>query len=217
MPEGQPYAKELVVLAADLDAENALRGILQRWQSLGIRELRDGNGFDIHRHPQRDAGCRSGAEAFLESFVHTHGHALVVFDHDGCGWEGRSAQEVETDLEERLSRAGWAGRCSVVVIVPELEAWVWSDSPHVEVELGWSGRQPSLRAWLTAERLIETNAAKPPDPKLAMERAMRTASKPRSPHVFARLAGTVGLNRCKDRSFLKLKRTLQGWFGVTLV
>ncbi len=125
------YSRELVILVADLDAENAMRGVLQRWQSLGIRKLEDGKGVDIHRHPQRDAGCRSGAETFLDGFVRTHSNALVVFDHHGCGWEGRSAQDVEIDLEKRLSDVGWAGRCSVVVIAPELEAWVWSDSPNV--------------------------------------------------------------------------------------
>ena len=54
---------------------------------LNIRKLDEGCDFDMHRHPQRDAGCRSAAEAFLESFVRTHGHALVVFDHQGCGWK----------------------------------------------------------------------------------------------------------------------------------
>lgn len=213
MPEGQPYAKELVVLAADLDAENALRGILQRWQSLGIRELRDGNGFEIFRHPQRDAGCRSDADAFLKSFVHTYGHALVVFDHHGCGWEDRPAEKVETDLERRLSRAGWNARCAVIVIAPELEAWVWSDSPHVDTELGWAGDHPTLREWMISERLLASNTIKPVDPKTAMERAMRQARKPISPHVFARLAETVGLNRCKDRAFLKLQAVLRGWFS----
>jgi hypothetical protein len=204
--------KDLVILTADLDAENAVRGVLGRWQSIGIRQLEEGRDFDTHRHPQRDAGCRSASEAFLEGFVRTHRHALVVFDHHGCGWEGHRPDEVESDLESRLSRAGWDGRCAVVVIAPELEAWVWSDSPNVDLELGWSGRHPTLREWLVSENLLAANAAKPADPKTAMERAMRQARKPISPHVFARLAETVGLNRCEDRAFLKIKKVLQGWY-----
>ncbi len=207
------YRKDLVILTADLDAENAVRGILTRSPSLNIRQLEEGANFAIHRHPQRDAGCRSAAESFLEGFVRTHRHALVVFDHDGCGWEDRCPDAVESELEGRLSRAGWEGRCAVVVIAPELEAWVWSDSPNVDSELGWTGRHPTLREWLVSDNLLAANGTKPADPKTAMERAMRQARKPLSPNVFARLAETVGLNRCEDRAFLKLKTTLQGWYG----
>ena len=82
----------------------------------------------------------------------------------------------------------------------------------MEIELGWSGRRPRLREWLVSERLLAANAVKPADPKMAMERAMRQSRKPVSPHVFARLAETVGLNRCEDRAFLKLKRVLRNWF-----
>lgn len=206
------HKKDLVILTADLDAENAVRGVLARWQSLNIRQLVEGRDFDIHRHPQRDAGCRSAAEAFLEGFVRTHGRALVVFDHHGCGWEGKDPQAVESDLEDRLSCAGWADRCAAVVIAPELEVWVWSASPNVDSELGWSRRHPTLREWLVSEELLSADAVKPSDPKAAMERAMRHARKPLSPHVFARLAETVGLNRCEDRAFLRTKALLRGWF-----
>ena len=89
-----PYKRELIILTADLDAETAVSGVLARWKSVNIGKLDEGCDFDMHRHPQRDAGCRSAAEAFLEGFVRTHGHALVVFDHQGCGWEERSPEEV---------------------------------------------------------------------------------------------------------------------------
>ncbi len=213
MNEVPSYRSELVILTADLDAEYAVRAVLGRWQSLGVRQLAEGRDFDLRRHPQRDAGCRSAAAAFLEPFVRSHRHALVVFDHHGCGWEDCCPDEVEADLESRLSRAGWEGRCAVVVVAPELETWVWSDSPHVDSELGWAGRHPTLREWLASEKLLAANAVKPADPKAAMEGAMRHARKPISPYVFARLAETVGLNRCDDRAFLKLKTVLQGWYA----
>ena len=212
MSDSARYTKDLVILVADMDAENALRGVLQRRQSMDIRHLEEGRKFDLLRHPQRDSGCRCNAEAFLEGFVRTHGHALVVFDHAGCGWEDRPATEVESDVEDRLSRSGWQARCAAIVIVPELEAWVWSDSPHVDAELGWGGRHPSLREWLESARLVDCGAAKPGDPKNAMLRAMREANKPPSPRIFSRLAETVSLIRCQDRAFLKLKATLQSWF-----
>lgn len=206
------YAKDLVLLVADLDAENAVRGILRRWKSLGIRQLLDGAHFDIPRHPQRDPGCRCDAEGFLKGFVRTHRYALVVFDHAGCGAEDRTAEEIEADVESYLSAAGWEGRCAVVVIAPELEAWVWSDSLNVDMELGWRDRHPPLRNWLEESHFLIPGAVKPVDPKNALLRALRAANKPPSPHIFSRLAETVGLSRCQDRAFLKLKATLQRWF-----
>lgn len=208
------YVKDLVLLIADLDAENALRGILQRWKALGIRKLVEGRQFDILRHPQRDPGCRCNAEGFLEGFVRSHRHALVVFDYHGCGVEHlQPAANIEADLERRLAAVGWVDRCAVVVIEPELEAWVWSDSSHVDSELGWNGHRPPLRLWLEESRLLTRGASKPIDPKTAMLRVMREANKPPSPRIFSRLAETVSLSRCQDRAFLKLKSTIQNWFN----
>ncbi len=212
MPPRADRVKDLVLLVADLDAENALRGILQRWKAIGCRQLEEGKHVDIVRHPQRDPGCRCSGEGFLEGFVHTHGHALIVFDHAGCGWDDRPVSEVEADVEDRLTRAGWRDRCAAVVIDPELEAWVWSDSPHVADELGWTGRHPSLREWLESSRWIADGTVKPKDPKAAMLRAMREANKPPSPRIFSKLAETVSLSRCQDRALLKLKSTLHAWF-----
>ena len=206
------FAKELVVLVADLDAQNAVYGILERHESLRTRSLRE-EQYDIHRHIQRDAGCRGNAAEFLRSFCRTHHHALVLFDHDGCGWENRPAPDIEQDIESLLATAGWKDRCGVIVIEPELEAWVWSDSPQVDGELGWTGVQPPLREWLVTRHHIKSADQKPADPKRAMLSALRHAGKPPSPRLFENLARTVSLNRCRDRAFLKLKGLLQQWFA----
>ena len=207
------YASELVVLVADLDMENSLRGILGRWQALGIRQLTEGRDFDILRHPERDPGCRGNAEMFLEGFINTHRYALVVFDHHGCGWGDRiAAVDVESNVEGRLEQAGWTQRCAAIVIEPELEAWVWSDSPHVAATLGWENQAPTLRDWLIQKNLVKAQAVKPADPKTAMQQALRQARKPSSPRIFSKLAQTVGLSRCRDRAFLKLHAVLQRWF-----
>ncbi len=206
--------KELIVLVADLDAENSLRGILGRCKALNIRPLAPGVDYDILRHPQRDSGCRSNSEYFLESYVNTHHRALVLFDHDGCGWENRDATEIENSIEERLAKAGWDQRCAAIVIVPELEAWVWSHSLHVDAELGWQGRTPNLRDWLAQNQLFLAGHLKPEDPKKAMQEAMREARKAHSARVFSRLAETVSLKGCQDRAFNKLRRVLEQWFPV---
>ncbi|NMA45088.1 MAG: hypothetical protein GX945_00850 [Lentisphaerae bacterium] len=212
MKDSDHNQKELIVLVADLDAENSLRGLLRRYKALNIRPLRPEVDYDILRHPQRDSGCRSNAEYFLENYVNTHHHALVVFDRDGCGWEDRDASEIEDSVEQRLAQTGWDQRCAAIVIVPELEAWVWSRSPHVAAELGWQERTPNLRDWLEQNAFLSAGLLKPADPKKAMQEAMRAVGKARSARVFSRLAETVSLKGCQDRAFNKLRRVLEQWF-----
>lgn len=115
--------------------------------------------------------------------------------------------------QERLDATDWNGRCGVVVIDPELESWVWSDSVQVDHALGWDGRIPALRAWLTDEGFAFNSQGKPDQPKDAMEAALKSVGKPRSSAVFAALAARVSLSRCVDPSFVRFKELLKGWFS----
>ena len=94
---------------------------------------------------------------------------------------------------------------------PELEAWVWSDSPHVDDVAGWKNRRPSLRRWLISQDYLQEGATKP-GPKEALEAALRTVRKPRSASLYRQLAEKVSLRRCNDPSFLELKTVLTAWF-----
>ena len=206
MSEGA--AKDLVCLVADKDLEQAIGALLQRPEALDIRPPI----FDVFPHPEKDPGCCHHGVDFLRPFATRYRHALLVFDFEGCGREGKTSSELEQDLETDLSRNGWDDRARVIVIEPELEVWVWSDSPEVDAILGWSGKLPGLRAWLEQEGWLEAGAAKPERPKEAMEAALREARKPRSSATFRKLAETVSFQRCQDRKFLRLKQVLQRWF-----
>ncbi|MHB8628248.1 MAG: hypothetical protein ACYDBJ_13875 [Aggregatilineales bacterium] len=127
-------AKDLIILVADLDMENTLRGLLsKRQKALEVRPIT----YDIYPHIQHDPGCRTGSVDFLRSFVGRYEHALVLFDHAGSGGEARTVEELQDDLENQLRRNGWGNHARVVVIDPELEIWVWSNSQQVDVCLGW--------------------------------------------------------------------------------
>jgi len=114
--------------------------------------------------------------------------------------------------EERLGQVGWQGRSAAIVIDPELEAWVWSDSPHVESALGWGGRRPDLKTWLREEGHLLEGESKPGRPKEVVEKALWTARKPRSSSIYQRLAERVSFQRCEDAAFRKLLRLLREWF-----
>lgn len=200
--------KDLVVLVADKNMECAIRGIVSRGRALAFRTV----DFDIYVHPERDPGCLRKAHIFLRPFSESYAHALVAFDRQGCGREEQTRQDLESEVEGNLARSGWDDRAACVVIDPELEVWVWSDSPHVESVLGWEGQAPRLRDWLQQQELWLPAKPKPLQPKDCVEKALRRAGKPRSSSLYLRLARLVSMDRCSDGAFRKLKNTLSRWF-----
>ncbi|ADN02167.1 hypothetical protein STHERM_c12260 [Spirochaeta thermophila DSM 6192] len=198
---------DLVVLVADKDMEVAIQTLLQcRHQALGIRE---NITFDVYTHPQRDPGVVSDGVNFLRGFAGKCEYALVLFDREGCGREDRSAEELEEKMEEQLRRNGWNRESvSVIVLDPELEIWVWSDSPHVAEVIGLS--QEELHSIL--QSVPRNELGKPARPKETLKEALRRSTRPFSSSIFGTLAARISLTRCQDRSFKKLRETLQRWF-----
>ena len=202
---------DLIVLVPDRNMEAAISGLLCRSEALAIRPVT----FHIYMHIERDPGCYHRAHDFLRPMTARASRALVVFDRVGSGREGDSASDLEQQVTRRLSAAGWGNRASAIVLDPELEVWVWGDSPHVDRCLGWEGQHPSLRVWLREQGLWPTDEPKPKDPKRAVELALRRARKPRSSAVYRQLADTVGLQRCSDPAFARLCALLRTWFPIS--
>ncbi len=209
--------RDLFVVVADLDAENAITTLLcQRQPALGIQldfnPDRPPNG-DLLRYSGRDSGCYKDAADLLRPPQQTHRHGLLCFDRHGSGAESRARERVEAEVEDRLVASGWPrGHVAAVVLDPELEAWVWSSSPHVAELLGWGEDRQNLVPFLQAHGLWEPDCPKPQDPKAAMEQALRSKRKPRGARLFAELASRVTLQGCQDPAFQKLQQTLASWF-----
>jgi len=170
--------RDLFVVMADLDAENAISKLLCKRQSaLGIRV--DFNpdrppAGDLLRYAGRDSGCYKNAVDVLRTPQRTHHHALLIFDRDGCGAKTESREEIESEVEDQLHRNGWAkDAVSVIVIEPELEAWVWATSPRVADVLGWQNERGGLHPFLTSRNLWDENSPKPSNPKEAMRQSLR--------------------------------------------
>ena len=205
---GSPERKDLIVLAADKSMESALRGVLSRTRSLGIRNLT----ADIFRHPGQDCGCRAEGAALLDSQRGQYRHALLVFDYEGCGVTRQDAAALEGEIEGALQRL-WGENASVVVVDPELEAWVWNTSFHVPDVLGWQDCHPDVLTWL-ASKGFHISDGKPERPKEAVQAVLREVRRPLSSAMYQRLAERVSLERCTDRAFRKLKAVLQKWFAA---
>ena len=205
---GDEGRRDLVVLVADLTMQVTLRTILSRHKALGIRKL----DFLVIPHPEHDPGVFLRSPDFLKPLRKEYHHALVMCDLEGSGGHQLSSVEMAQDLTHRLS-LDWDDKCAVIVFDPELEIWLWSQSPEVDRVLGWHERTPSLREWLVENELLSEGGVKPKRPKEAVERALKTVRKPRSAALYGRLAGTVSLRRCEDSGFLRFRTILRTWFG----
>ena len=199
--------RDLILLVADSNIEFTMKGLLSRPEALRIRQI-DAN---VVRHPERDPGCLLRSPEFLRPFQNEYRHALVMLDREGSGQGSKSRQELERSLEEDLA-VSWDERAAAIVLDPELEIWLWSDSPEVDAVLGWQDRNPDLRSWLVQEGFADEPTDKPERPKEATEQALRIARKPRSSALYRRLAQKVSFRRCTDPAFEKLKRVLREWF-----
>jgi len=199
--------KDLVFLAADQSMELAVSALLRRRTELGIRDIT----FQSFAHPRRDPGCRREAHDFLRRESHRFSNCLVIFDREGCGRDD-PVEKLEAEVERNLGANGWEGRCRVVVIVPELDIWVWSPSPALDQLFERSGNPGWLRTFLEGQGYWSPGDAKPGRPKEAFEAALRAAGKARSAAHYGSLAERLPFESCRDPAFQRLRSTLRSWF-----
>jgi hypothetical protein len=200
--------RDLLVLTACQHSKFAVKAIIGRTHSLSIRAI----DATFIVHPENDPGCFNTSHTLLRSQKDQYRHALVVFDRHGSGQERFTALQIAGMVRIQLGRNGWDGRAAVVVIDPELEAWVWSDSTQVDRVLGWSGQIPPLRTWLADAGFVPQGKRAPAKPKEAIQAALKQSRLRHSSAIFDQLGRSVSLDRCGDKSFRRLCATLRRWF-----
>lgn len=197
---------DLAILAADKTIETGVTKLLARPQALGCR------AFTVRSfvHVARDPGCYRRAPEFLSGLSTQYDRAFVIFDREGSGATKRR-DEIEAEIEERLSASGWNDRAACIVVDPEIENWVWTDSPHVASCLSWN-KPIGLRDWLCQQGLWPDGVPKPPRPKEAVQAVLRLVGVPRSSAIYGELAERASVARCSDPAFLKFRDKLRLWF-----
>jgi hypothetical protein len=100
--------KDLLVLVADLDAEETIKTLLSQPQKLGIKPIE----YKMLRHPQRDSGCYTDAHNLLRSQYHLYHKAIVVFDYHGSGEDTKQNQKALMKFRNilRLNLSQMVGR-----------------------------------------------------------------------------------------------------------
>jgi hypothetical protein len=199
--------KPLVIVKADKDAEFAIKELVRRPAALGIRSI----DFDCFPHPRRDNGVFNEAHDFLRPFLQW-GYALVVFDREGCGHDDEPRDVLERVVEHKLAINGWPDRSRVVVLDPELEAWIWDSSYQVNRILNWPGGGDGLKRWICEEGFVRGGEFKPARPKEAFDAALRRRGIKHSSALFRDLAKEFKFENCGDAPFQRLVSALRGWF-----
>jgi len=205
--------KDLFVLTADADALALIGAVLSRPDDLGIRPIT----FDADRHTGRDPGMvRDGPELIRMQAAKTAFECvMLVWDHQGSGWEAKSSSAARDQVRLRLDQVSWKDRSEAVVIVPELEEWIWHDPVAVATQLGITerGLQGSLETFARRTRR-DVGACLSRSPKKAFEHALYLVSR-RKPLMrdFEKIGLAADLGRwLASESFARFATTLREWF-----
>ena len=207
---------DLLFMVADTNMREALGGFLERQavhRIIGCRAI----DFDARRDikvakGQNDPGLFTRANELLRPFSGTYRHAVVVVDEEWDGSPGAAA--IESHLNEHLTDVGWGPPDGLSLVVkPEVDNWLWSDSPHSATALGWPSWE-ELRPALQSNGWLEGEASKPARPKEAAEWALRhgAGNAKRSASLYRKVAASVSVRRCVDPALDVLLKALRHWF-----
>jgi hypothetical protein len=199
--------RDLIFLVADGSMEQLVRGFFG--QPMCHRKLGCGRftvePADIIVASRRDPEVYGLAHELLRPYVATHRRAVVMLD---TAWEGSPGpKKIQKQIASYIERE-W-DEFAVVVLDPELEAWVWQDNPNLAAALGCP---PDFRQILARSGHWPVGRTKPADPKDALEHLRLHYRADRSKAVFHRVASRVSVKNCVDPAFQQLRDTLRDWF-----
>jgi hypothetical protein len=199
--------RDVIFLVADNGMKHVVKGFLGRepHRRLGCGAFALDPDLEIRVEPTKDPGVYGKARELLRSYVRTHRRAIVILDADWNGSPG--AATIREQVGQHL-KADWA-EFAVIVIEPELEAWLMNDGPHLATIF----RCPeNYRQILARAGHWPAGLAKPPRPKEALE-YLRHRHRARATNAeFGKLAATMSVRQCQDPAFLQLRDQLRIWF-----
>jgi len=208
--------RSCIFLLADKNMEAVFTGFLTRPNfhlSLGIGKFNFDPKYDIIVDESgNDPGVYTRGHELLRSYQITHQYAVIVLDN---AWEGSpGVEQIESNISDNLIKTGWTkNRIAVIVIAPELEAWILQDNQNVEECFRFKNQPTSLKDWLIFKGLWNKNQPKSIDPKLAIETTLKFTKTPRSSAIYQKIASKISVKGCQDLAFLKLVNCLQSWFS----
>ena len=203
--------KDLLIVVPCKNTQFTLRGGLSRPEAIGIRAV----SYEIVVHSNRDPGVRTTGAALANLRRAQFQHALLVFDHEGCGAEENTPDELQQQIEAELQPV-WGESARVVVINPEVDVWLWGSDNALAGVLSWPSDKGGIREWLTAQGWQFGQKGKPVRPKEAFEKLREIHKQPRSSSLYETIAGKLSLKNCSDGAFQRIAEILRQWFSPPL-
>lgn len=197
-------------MVADKNMQFTLKGALSRPKALGIRNIT----FDVPPpHVNRDGGVRTTGADMLRLKRGQYSHAIMLLDFEGSGASTSDPLELEKTLDQRLAM-DWGNSAKAIVIMPEVDAWIWGSDNVLHTIVGRISEQESLRQWLRNQKFLFNDQNKPIRPKEAFKQVLEKLRKVRSSSWYEDIAKAISMQSCTDPAFIRLRQQLQEWFPV---
>jgi hypothetical protein len=206
--------KDLYVFIADADMEAVVRSVLARPQSIGIRPITS----DFRRHTGRDSGMIKDGPELIRTFnlKNQFEKVILIWDYHGSG--SKSQTQSRDDIRLRLRQVTWQDRSEAVVIIPELEEWIWHDqgvlAPLLKTDA--AGLQQHVLNFAD-KRNKAPGTCKRECPKELFEHCFYQGHKCRPIQAdFGRIAAAADLSAWgTSATFAIFTNILRGWFPPT--
>ncbi|MGO9060067.1 MAG: methylation-associated defense system protein MAD4 [Candidatus Binataceae bacterium] len=213
--------RDCVFFTADSTMKQALLGFMTRndrfaHYNLGTAPFAFDPNEDLFSSATMDPGTYTTGEELMRPFQKTHRHAVLMLDAQWDGSPGAAA--IRTDLSNRILVTGWpADAFKVIVIEPQLEAWIWQRNQRLATALKFGSVAEMVKAVHDAKVDWPNGQAKPSRPKEALEAvATRKRKIGYSSALHRAITTTISLAGCRDNAFLELRQTLQRWFPLEI-
>jgi hypothetical protein len=211
--------RDRLVYVADGSMAESVAGLLNRpgiHHAIGCAQFSFDSRSDIKiAAGQYDPGVYTRADELMRPFADDYLNAVVIADAEWTGSPGAIC--IEQQLRSHLENAGWPPERGLALVVsPEADLWLWSNSPHTASALGWE-------SWDTLRPALEDNGwllagdSKPARPKEAAAWALRNGrvrGKPPSRSLFREVSAKVSVQRCQEPAFLRFLAQLRAWFPL---
>jgi NADH:ubiquinone oxidoreductase subunit len=204
--------KDLFVFTADADALAAIRAVLSRPRAIGIRPI----ASVVDRHYGRDPGMiKDGPELIRELVSKTEFQKVIlIWDYHGSG-ESKPPAQSRDEIRRRLRQVTWEDRSEAVVIVPELEEWLWHDQAALAGRLHTSVTDLQQHIQNFADKQnVAPETCRGEFPKELFEHCLyRVYRRKPLQEDFERIAATADLAAWQtSATFAGLAEILRGWF-----
>jgi hypothetical protein len=206
---------KLVAVVADKAYEAVLNEIFARHREGSFRPVT----CRIVPDPYHDSSRK--LTDLLRPFLRDYGHAVVLRDLAGSGYEDQGARKLEEDLEAQMRANGWLHKKHAAIVTePEIEEWLRLPSPHMLRLLDERARKNRNR--LNAfqgvlDELLERHRGrdergKACQPKEVFDGLVRYYGIPPANALRGFLAKREPLEGCLSDSFNRLLEILRTWF-----